>query len=121
MSESLPPTSHSSLAAKQQAQERHFIGRALERFELKLTPARYQHLIRKVEDTAPGTKFLYHSQPNKTVWIIRAGGQQMRVVYDHTTERLVTCLPLAEYRPRPESRINPHKLRRLRIEGRACR
>jgi hypothetical protein len=87
-----PILSAQALAARQRAHERHFIRRAHERFGLKLTPERYAHLIAKVQENANGTKFLRHMPPNRTVWRIRAGGHAMAVVYDHTSDRLVTCL-----------------------------
>lgn len=82
------------LKKKAEAQLWHFIARARERFGIKLTVARYHRLIRQVEDSAPGTVFVRHQPPERTIWIIRAAGHDMRVVYDHTTARLVTCLPV---------------------------
>ncbi len=77
------------------AQEAHFIRRARQRFGLKITPERYAFLIRKVKENYPGTKFLGHQPPDRTLWMIRAGGYAMRVVFDHRTDRLVTCLEVA--------------------------
>ena len=94
-----PILTASALAARQIAHERHFTKRARERFGLKLTPERYRFLISKVTENANGTKFLHHMPPNRTVWRIRAGGHKMAVVYDHTTERLVTCLYLPGEQP----------------------
>lgn len=108
------------LKTKADAQMWHFIARARERFRIKLTVARYHRLIRQVEDSAPGTSFLRHQPPERTIWIIRAAGHDMRVVYDHTTARLITCLPYGPM-PRARSQLNPHKLRRLRTEGRKWR
>jgi len=93
-----PILSAAELTARQLAHERHFIKRAKERFNLKLTPTRYRYLITKVTENANGTKFLRHMPPNRTVWRIRAGGHAMAVVFDHTTERLVTCLFLPHVR-----------------------
>jgi hypothetical protein len=99
MSDAKPFLTDAALVKKQRAQERHFRRRALERFGLKLKPERYQHLIRKVTENANGTKFICHQPPDRTIWRIRAGGQVMRVVFDHTTDRLVTCLPAAPDQP----------------------
>jgi hypothetical protein len=94
------------------ADQAHFIRRARERFGLKLTPERYEHLVRKVRDCLPGSAYLYATSPTRTVWRIRAGGRPIRVVYDETTDRLVTCLPISNH---PAAHI-PHKrfIRRLR-------
>lgn len=81
-----------------EAQEAHFIKRARQRFGLRISPERYRFLILKVKENYPGTKFVGHQPPHRTVWRIRAGGYVMRVVYDHRTDRLVTCLPVA-YQP----------------------
>jgi hypothetical protein len=107
----------SSLETKAAADQAHFIRRAQERFGLKLTPERYAHLVRKVREVLPGTKYLYATSPVRTVWRIRAGGRPIRVVYDETTDRLVTCLPFGD----SESHL-PHKrfLRRLRRARRRC-
>lgn len=104
MSAGKPILTEAELVAKQRAQERHFVRRARERFGLKLKPERYRHLIRKVTDNLNGTRFICHQPPDRTIWRIRAGGQTMRVVFDHTTERLVTCLPLCATGPRPRRR-----------------
>lgn len=109
--------SPTELKNKAEVQLWHFIARARERFGIKLTVARYHRLIRQVEDSAPGTVFVRHQPPERTIWIIRAAGHDMRVVYDHSTARLVTCVPLNRP-PRVRPQLNPHKLRRLRIEGR---
>lgn len=97
----IPDLSLKALIARQEAQEVHFCRRAKQRFGIKLTPERYRHLIRKVQDNLPGTKFLYHQPPDRTVWRIRAGGQPIRVVYDHRTDRLVTCLPFNPPQTKP--------------------
>lgn len=99
------------LETKAAADQAHFIRRARERFALKLTPERYAHLVRKVREVLPGTRYLYATSPTRTVWRIRAGGRPIRVVYDETTDRLVTCLPLGD----PAAHV-PHKrfLRQLR-------
>lgn len=103
------------LSERQAAQREHFIRRARERFGLRVSPARYQAFAALVTENGRGTKFLGHQPPNRTVWRIRAGGHWMRVVYDHYTDRLVTCLPYCE---RSEHGANPHRLRRLQRRGR---
>ena len=107
------------LKTKADAQMWHFIARARERFRIKLTVARYHRLIRQVEDSAPSTSFVRHQPPDRTIWLIRAAGHDMRVVYDHTTKRLVTCVPYGAQRERHQ--LNRFKLRRLRTEGRKWR
>jgi hypothetical protein len=83
-----------SLAARAYAQERHFLRRARERFGLVISPQRYRHWIRKVEEVLPGTDFLHATElPARTVWRIRSGSYTLHVLYDETTRRLVTCFP----------------------------
>lgn len=93
MSAAKPFLTDAALREKQHAQEQHFVRRARQRFHLVLSPKRYAYLMTKVSQHLRGTKFLGHQPPDKTVWRIRAGGHWIRVVYDHTTDRLVTCLP----------------------------
>lgn len=93
MSAGKPILTEAELVAKQRAQERHFCRRARERFGLKLKAEGYRHLMRKVTDNLNGTRFIGHQPPDRTLWRIRAGGQLLVVVFDHTSERLVTCLP----------------------------
>lgn len=109
MPERLPNLTPRAIAAHQLAQEVHFCKRAKQRFGLKLNAERYQHLIRKVRDNLPGTKFLYHQPPDRTVWRVRAGGIFIRVVYDHRTDRLATCLPLNPPAPKPSPLLPPCK------------
>lgn len=111
-----PAATPAQIAAAQRDHERHFVKRAKERFDLRVSPERYREFIRKVTENLPGTKFLGHQPPNRTVWRIRAGGHFMRVVFDHVSECLVTCLPYGEEK---EATINPHKVRRLRRAGRS--
>ena len=93
------------------AQERHFRRRVRERYAFTLTPERYREWIAKVEDVHPGTKFLRPAgPPGRTLWRIRCGRTTLRVVYDETTRRLVTCLP-ARFGELPIKR-----LRRLRAQ-----
>jgi hypothetical protein len=99
------------------AQERHFIKRARQRFRLKLTHERYRHLVRKVVEVLPGTQFLGPGDtPQRTRWRIRAGGCVMAVVYDESTDRLVTCVPVYgtpdDQRSRQRERQRPDALRR---------
>lgn len=108
-----------ALAATQAAQEKHFIRRAKERFGVDLSPTRYRSMLRKLENQEGEVKFIQHQPPNRTVWVMRVAGRMMRVVYDHTTERLVTALPshedANERRERPQP--NRFRVRRLREEG----
>lgn len=95
------------------AQESHFIKRARQRFGLKLTHERYRYLVRKVVEVLPGTRFVSPGDtPNRTRWRIRAGGHLMIVVYDETTDRLVTCVPDEIAAPRRERHGKPDPLRR---------
>jgi hypothetical protein len=83
------------LSAQQVAHELHFIARAAERYGLKVKPAYYRHLCEKVRSLARGTQPISVQPPHRSVWLIRAGGAPMRVVFDASTDRLVTCLPPA--------------------------
>jgi hypothetical protein len=83
------------LSAQQVAHELHFIARAQERYGLKVKPGYYRHLCEKVRSLARGTRPISVQPPHRSVWLIRAGGAPMRVVFDASTDRLVTCLPPA--------------------------
>jgi hypothetical protein len=90
---------------QQVAHELHFRQRAKERFGLKISSVQYLYLITKVTENLPGTKFIEHTPvPGRTMWRIRAGGVLMRVIFDHRTERLVTCLPYSDAPTRPLSK-----------------
>lgn len=116
-----PADTPAQLAAAQRDHERHFVKRARERFGLRVSPARYQAFILKVTENQEGTKFLGHQPPNRTIWRIRAGGHLMRVVFDHVTERLVTCLPYGEKENKEITAALKHRKRRLKMEGRRWR
>ena len=101
------------------AQQSHFIRSARQRFGLKLTPERYRHLVRKVEEMLKGTQFIGATKvEGRTCWRIRAGGLLMAVIYDEGTERLVTCFPLRRDQPPPPKK---KKLLRLKRHDRAQR
>src|SRR5687767_7197987 len=101
-----------ALAALADRQERHFIRRVRERFHVTLSPQRYRHWIRKVEQVLPGTEFLRPGAcPGRTIWRIHSGSYTLHVVYDETTARLVTCFPP------PFTPVSMKRLRRLRARG----
>lgn len=105
-----------ALSAQQAAHEAHFIKRARQRFGLRVSPERYRKFCRMVVE-AEGTTYLGATPPHRTTWLIRAGGHLMRVVFDESTERLVTCLPFRERAPNPGARDALFKRRRL---ARSC-
>ena len=84
-----------ALARKQAAHEAHFIQRARRRFGLRVSHERYLRFCRVVVE-AEGTIYLGAHPPFRTIWLVRLAGHLMRVVYDESTDRLVTCLPFRE-------------------------
>lgn len=100
--------------------EWHFRKRIRERFGLKVSPERYRRWCRLVIDVGPGVKPAGSQGPDRSVWVVRLGGHEMRVVLDARTECLVTCLPLHEQqREQRAASLAEHrqKLRRLRRAG----
>lgn len=93
-----------------------------ERFKLRVSDRRYRQWMRLITEQGPGTRFLYHQPPNRTVWLIVAAGKPMKVVYDHYTDRLVTCLWIGgpaevQAERRQNARHHQAKQRRLRRTG----
>lgn len=87
-----------AIASARAAHERHFVRRARERFSLRISPERYREFCRRVVEVEDGVKFLHRDPkaPARTQWGVRFGGYPMRVVFDETTERLVTCMPFSD-------------------------
>jgi hypothetical protein len=103
-----------AIAAKQRAHERHFRNRVLKRFRIKLTPERYQLWVEKIEQVIPGVELLYQcEQPGRTCWKLPVGGVTLRVIYDETSERLVTALPFGKH-----ELATAHRKKVLRLRGR---
>lgn len=104
-----------ALAAKAAAQEMHFIVRAKQRFGLRVSPERYLKFCRQVIDQRDGVIYLGATPPDRTAWLIRLGGYLMRVIYDESTARLVTCIPFRE--PRPNLGANDWVQKQRRLAG----
>lgn len=114
---SQPPTKPDAIASARAAHERHFVRHARERFGLRVSAARYREFCRRVIEVEKGVKFLHRDErtPARTMWGVRFGGYAMRVVFDETTERLVTCMRFAEERKFNSTRDRRAKLRRMRV------
>jgi hypothetical protein len=75
-------------------QELHFMRRVRERYGLTVSPRQYRWWIEKVERVLPGTKFLrFGACAQRTFWSLRSGSYTVRVLYDESTRRLITCVP----------------------------
>lgn len=114
------PNSEPARSAHAAAQEAYFIRRAKERFGMRVSAARYREFCRRVIEVERDVRFLSRDlqKPWCTHWGVRFGGHLMRVVLDERTERLATCIPIAESGDqRPGTKDHRQKLRRLARRG----
>lgn len=71
-------------------QRRHFKLRALQRFGLELTDVDVATIVWRIRQDKPGVIFLA-LRGKASAWRVRWRKRTMVVIFNHTTEQLVTC------------------------------
>ena len=83
---------------REQAARYHAVGRALERFGVLITPARYRELC---DEIAEGRAYHYGDQKDgRSRWIVQIAGRDAIAVYDPDARCITTLMPAEWKEPR---------------------